>query len=129
MVCRPLVTFSKMSLEPSLASFISSASVHVWFGPNSHAVCYPLPNEKVFKVVLTFPDDSDAATIGPQPANLDDIRHRRREWDPDFQLLLALADKALKWTLLQTEELKTWVHSSNRLALLGDSAHATLSYL
>ncbi|CAF9912953.1 MAG: hypothetical protein ALECFALPRED_008443 [Alectoria fallacina] len=129
MVFRLFIPISKMSLQPSLAFLVDPLGVHAWYGPNSHAVCYPLPKEGIFNVVLTFPEERDALTIGPQPADLDDIRNRCRKWDPEFQHLLRLADKALKWTLLQTDELETWVHPSGRLALLGDSAHATLPYL
>lgn len=129
MVFRLSIPFSKIRLQPSLVSFIEAPSVHAWYGPNSHAVCYPLSKEEIFNVVLTFPEAPDAVTIGPQLADLDVIRHRCKDWDPEFQHLLRLADKAIKWTLLQTEELQTWVHSSGRLALLGDSAHATLPYL
>lgn len=129
MVFRLLIPIPRIALQPSLCSFIDPLSVHAWYGPKSHSVCYPLPKEGIFNVVLTFSEEQDALTIGPQPADLGDIRNRCREWDPDFQLLLRLADKAMKWTLLQTDELETWVHPSGRLALLGDSAHATLPYL
>lgn len=129
MVFRLSIPFSKINLQPSLVSFIDPPSVHAWYGPNSHAVCYPLSKEEIFNVVLTFSENADAATIGPQVADLDAIRQCCRKWDPEFQHLLRLADKAAKWTLLQTEELETWGPPSGRLVLLGDSAHATLPYL
>ena len=129
MVFRLLIPISQISLHPSLASLVKPLSVHAWYGPKSHSVCYPLANEGIFNIVLIFPEEQDSLTIGPQLADIDDVRHRCRDWDPVFQHLLRLADKAVKWSLLKTDELETWIHPTGRLVLLGDSVHATLPYL
>lgn len=128
-VFRLAIPSSKILSDLSVAQLIDPPCVHAWYGPNSHAVCYQLLKDGIFNIVLTLPEDEGAVAIGPQPADLDFVRHSCRDWDPRFQQLLHLADNALKWTLLQTDELKTWIHPRGQFALLGDSAHATLPYL
>ena len=129
-VFRLAIPASRLTLQRSTAYFVDHPlSVYAWYGPDSHAVCYPLKKDGIFNVVLTLPESKGEATTGPQPCNLDSIRENCRDWDPDFQDLLRFADVALKWTLLQTQELETWVGQSGAIVLLGDSAHASLPYL
>jgi salicylate hydroxylase len=128
MVFRIAVPSQLMLQDADLAVLLQNPSVHAWYGPDSHAVCYQLQKDDVFNIVLTFPDNN-AATIGPQPADLDWLRKNCEEWDTKFQKLLQISTKALKWTLVQMDELVDWHHQSGRFVLLGDSAHAMLPYL
>ena len=117
--------------DPDLACLVDPPQVLAWYGPGSHAICYQLGKDSIFNIVLTIPDkrSGEAPILGPQPTDLKTIRRYCATWDPKFQKLLLLAEKALKWNLLQTNELESWVHERGRFALLGDSAHATLPYL
>ena len=128
-VYRIAVPISKIVSDPSVAHLIEIPTVHAWYGPDSHAVCYQLREDGIFNIVLTLPEAKGSVILGPQPADLEFVREQCRDWDPNFQHLLSLAETALKWTLLETRELKTWVHHLGYFALLGDSAHATLPYL
>ena len=127
-VVRLTIPASRVASDHSIAQF-TDPGIHAWYGPESHAVCYQLLNDSIFNIVLTLPEDDGGVVIGPQSVDLDFLRYRCRDWDPRFQRLLDVADKGLKWTLLQTDELETWVRPSSHFALLGDSAHATLPYL
>jgi len=128
-VFRLAVPAAKLAVHPSTAYLVRPPAVHAWYGQDSHAIGYQLMKDGIFNVVLTIPETKGEATIGPQPADLDAVRAHCVDWDPNFQHLLRSADKALKWTLLQTNEPETWVDKSGRFALLGDSAHASLPYL
>ena len=128
-VFRLTIPASKIAPHQSLTALIDPPCVHAWYGPNSHAVCYQLLKDGIFNIVLTFPESEGAMTIGAQPAEPHTIRDLCRDWDPRFQQLLGLAESASKWTLLQTDALGDWVHSSGRFVLIGDSAHAILPYL
>ena len=128
-VYRIAVPISKIASEPSLAHLIKVPTVHAWYGPDSHSVCYQLRNDGIFNIVLTLPEAKGSVILGPQPADLEFVKEQCKSWDPNFQRLLGLAEATLKWTLLETNEINTWVHHLGYFALLGDSAHATLPYL
>ncbi|KAL6715995.1 hypothetical protein ACLMJK_006957 [Lecanora helva] len=128
-VYRISVPVSKIAAEASLAHLVEKPSIHAWYGPRSHAVCYRLLRDGVFNIVLTLPEAKGSPILGPQAGDLDFVRGACREWNLDFRTLLDLADGTVKWTLLEAEELNRWVDPLGRFALLGDSAHATLPYL
>ena len=130
-VFRIALSTVEISKDPDLACLVNPPQVLAWYGPESHAVCYQLSKDSIFNIVLTIPDrrSDEAPILGPQPADLETVRQYCATWDPKFQKLLLLAGKALKWNLLQTNGLESWVHPRGHFALLGDSAHATLPYL
>ena len=128
-VFRLAIPASKITLHQSLAALMNPPCVHAWYGPNSHAVCYQLLQDGIFNIVLTFPESKGETNTGAQPAELHTIRDLCRDWDPRFQQLLGLAESASKWSLLETDALGDWAHSSGHFVLIGDSAHATLPYL
>ena len=128
-VYRIAVPLSAMEAEAELVSLVDMPCVHAWYGPGSHAVCYRLAKGSVFNVVLTLPEPKGAATTGPRPADLEELRSACRSWDPRIRRILDFAQKTLKWTLLETEALDLWNHYAGRFILLGDAAHATLPYL
>ncbi|KAI4217660.1 MAG: hypothetical protein LQ351_000256 [Letrouitia transgressa] len=128
-VYRLAIPASRISSNPSIATLVDPPRVFAWFGPKSHAVCYPLQKDGIINVVLTFPESEGTAVIGPQPGDLGTIRNLCKEWDPQFQQLLGEAESTLKWTLLEPQYLKQWSHHLGKFILIGDSAHATLPYL
>lgn len=128
-VYRLSIPLAAMEAESNLRYLVDPPCVHAWYGPGSHAVCYRLEKGSIFNVVITLPEIKGTATIGPQPANSEDLQLACRLWDPRIRRLLSLTERALKWTLLETESLDSLNHSTGRFVLLGDSAHATLPYL
>lgn len=128
-VYRISVPSTLIESDAIVASLVHKPTVHAWYGPDSHAVCYQLQKGDIFNIVLTLPEAPEAVQIGPEVADLEFLRKTCAEWDPRFRRLLELADRALKWTLLETRELTTWSHPSGRMILVGDSAHASLPYL
>ena len=128
-VFRLAVPSALIEADTSVSGLIEQPMVHAWYGPNSHAVCYQLKKGGIFNIVLTLPEEPGAVTIGPQIADIEFIRKSCALWDPKFRRLLQLADRALKWTLLETQELSHWSTPSGKLILIGDSAHASLPYL
>ena len=128
-VFRVVIPLGLLEGDALLKSFIDPPCVHAWYEPNSHAVAYQSQKDGMFNVVLTLPETEGAARIGSQPASLDELRVACRDWDPRFRKMLDLAPRALKWTLLQTDELPQWHHDAGKFVLLGDSAHAVLPYL
>lgn len=127
LVYRILIDAAEMRQYPELSNLISPPSVDVWAGPKAHIVCYLL--EEHYNIVMFSPGESDTTIYGPQPADLDHLRQLFRGWDPHLQKLLGIAESSLRWSLLETRELQSWVHPDGKFALLGDAAHACLPFM
>lgn len=128
LVYRILIPAADMARVPLLAPLVQPAGVHLWMGPESHAVGYLLRG--VFNLVMFCPGTEEGEELqGPQRAKLEDVRALFRGWEERVQGLLGLADVCLRWSLLETKPLDEWVHPNGRFALLGDSAHACLPFM
>lgn len=57
------------------------------------------------------------------------LRERFKDWDPRIGMILEHVDTVLEWRLYTHAELNTWIHTSGKLCLIGDAAHAMTPYL
>lgn len=96
-----------------------------WWGPDSHAIFYPLRNKTVWNLVLLRPDDLPADTM-TATADVAGMKKCFEGWDPKLKMLLKCVDSCLKWKICHMSELETWTKDS--VALLGDACHPTLPY-
>ena len=129
---RLLIESSKIleAPETSVHELVNYPSVTVWQGPESHAVSYML--DGTLNLVLFNPSASHSGAVSNLKPEFDDgkeLRSQFVEWEPRIQALLKLMTDCIKWEILETEELKEWVHPDRRFVLLGDSAHAMLPFL
>ena len=116
--------------EPSVHGLVDDPSVNVWQGPESHAVSYML--DGTLNLVLFKPSansNGGASSLKPELVGGEELRSQFVEWEPRIQALLKLATDCIKWEILETEELKEWVHPDGHFVLLGDAAHAMLPFL
>lgn len=127
LVYRILVDVDEMSKVPELLSLISPPCVEIWAGPNAHVVCYLLKDH--YNIVIFFPGQSSDTIYGPQPVALDHLRELIHGWEPRLQKLLDIAQSSLRWSLLETDELESWVHHDGKFALVGDAAQACLPFM
>ena len=129
---RMLIEGSKIleSPETSLHDLVNDPSVSVWQGPESHAVGYML--DGTLNLVLFKPSASSSSgpsSLKPEFVGGEELRSQFVDWEPRIQALLGLVVDCIKWEILETEELKEWVHPNGHFVLLGDSAHAMLPFL
>lgn len=129
---RLLIEGSKIleSPETSLHDLVNDPGVNVWQGPESHAVSYML--DGILNLVLFKPSassSSGASSLKPELVGGEELRSQFVEWEPRIQALLGLVVDCIKWEILETEELKEWVHPDGHFVLMGDSAHAMLPFL
>jgi len=96
-----------------------------WWGPDSHAVFYPVRNKTIWNMVLARPDDLPAETM-TATADVAEMRKCFEGWDPKLKTLLQCVSSCLKWKICHMSELETWAKGS--VALLGDACHPTLPY-
>ena len=107
---------------PSLQKNISRN----WWGPDSHAVFYPVRNKTVWNLVLLRPDDLPPDTM-TATADVAEMKRCFEGWDPNLKTLLqCVDDNVLKWKICHMSELESWTKHS--VALLGDACHPTLPY-
>lgn len=77
-------TFSKTQLlginDAHVVELCSSKSVNIWFGPEKHAVFYPVHGGEEFNLVLIRPDNIPPSERTVQ-ADIDEMRLTFDGWD------------------------------------------------
>lgn len=104
----------------------SSPAVLCWLGPNMHLIQYPLRGGKIYNNVAVFksdsysPDHDDWGTPEELDARFsvccDSVRNAGKYLSRD-----------IRWPMYDREPASVWV--DERIALIGDAAHAMLQYL
>ena len=125
---RPSGYVAHRTLVPreALAPHLFRREVIMWAGDGFHIVAYPLRNETLYNIVAVFRTDtfSDRMDTGRYRA---EVQHTYRDAHPDMKALLQLMDLERRWPISDQTPTRQW--TQGRVALLGDSAHATLQSL
>ena len=109
-----------------LAAHLFRKEVILWAGDGFHIVAYPLRDEALYNIVAvfrtaTFAERRDADSYRRE------VEHTYRDAHPDMKALLALMDLERRWPISDQAPTRRWTRG--HVALLGDSAHATLQSL
>ncbi len=110
----------------SLAPHLFHREVILWAGDGFHIVAYPLRGETLYNVVAVFRTATFAERKNAD-AYRQEVQHTYRDAHPDMKALLALMDLERRWPISDQVPTRQWTRG--RVALLGDSAHATLQSL
>ncbi|MBD8022744.1 FAD-dependent monooxygenase [Microbacterium gallinarum] len=104
----------------------SSPAVLCWLGPNMHLIQYPLREGRIYNNVAVFKSD----TYSPDHENWG----TPEELDARFAVCCETVRNAgkylsrdIRWPMYDREPAETFV--DDRVALIGDAAHAMLQYL
>ncbi|OBT97710.1 hypothetical protein VE01_05027 [Pseudogymnoascus verrucosus] len=114
--------------DPEVLRFLSKPQVHLWAGPDCHAIYYPLRNNTMCNIVLLVPDNLPE-NVARAPGSIDEMKEIFRNWDPILQKLLSLVTDVDKWKLMHREEMDAWSNEHATVAFLGDSCHPMLPYM
>lgn len=100
-------------------------------GDMRHVMTYTIAAGKSFNMVLSHPDRSDPASWNQKTPEqiLSDMRDHFRGWDPTLTKVINMIRTTLKWPLMSGSALPNWVAPSNKLAIMGDAAHAMVPYM
>ncbi|KAI1764513.1 FAD binding domain-containing protein [Hypoxylon sp. FL1150] len=117
---------------PRLRYLVQSHDINVWLGPECEAVTYGL--DGIFNIALTWPWSTDTKDMffGSQPVDLDDLRLKLGDWEPDVQDLIGLGTDCLRWMFFEPvidDENMPWFDALGKFCIVGDAAHRGLPYL
>jgi 2-polyprenyl-6-methoxyphenol hydroxylase-like FAD-dependent oxidoreductase len=101
----------------------------VWMGPGGHAVCYYLRGGELFNFVGCIETDDVSEESWTAKFPWEKFKTDFAGWHDDIQTVIDATDKdqCFRWSLHNRPSIRNW--SSERVTLLGDSAHPTLPYL
>jgi hypothetical protein len=97
-----------------------------WIGPDVHFLFSTIKNGSDCCWVLTHKDEHDIDESWSFPGKLEDVYKVLEGWDPTCKAIVEKTPSLVDWKLVYRDPLPTWVSSSRRILLLGDSAHPFL---
>ena len=109
-----------------LPSRLFRDEVILWAGDGYHIVAYPLRDGTLYNIVAVFRTAS-AAERKDADGYRQELRETYRDAHPDMLVLLDHLNTDRRWPIADRKLLRRLV--ANRVALLGDAAHATLQSL
>ncbi|KAF5341508.1 hypothetical protein D9757_014255 [Collybiopsis confluens] len=108
---------------PELRSLLERPTVSVWVGPQKHFVAYGIRNQQNLNVAAFVEDaDQSAEYSWTSESDTDGMRAQFKGWDP------RRSPTTLKYKIMDSQPLKTWVHPSGRVTLVGDACHPMTPY-
>ncbi|EPT00066.1 FAD/NAD-binding domain-containing protein [Fomitopsis schrenkii] len=124
---RALIPTELLLKDPDLKSFVDNPEVTSWMGPHRHVVAYNVRACELFNIVLAHPDKGSVESWTAE-GSADLMKADYTDFEPRVQKLIGLIEGTLEWRLLDRQPLKTWMHPSGKLTLLGDACHPMLPY-
>ena len=126
-VNRVLINVDDMA-NAGLRNLLEPPHIHVWLGPESMIVTYQLKG--VFNIALCRPLGDESLPKGPRVVTQEYIQDFCEDWELQLKTLLSIGQGFQEWALLgPAEKIDKYVHSSERLVLIGDAADYFPPYL
>ncbi|GAA5975985.1 hypothetical protein JCM11641_002859 [Rhodosporidiobolus odoratus] len=127
---RVVLPRSAMENDPDLMQLIDDPTAIRWIGPDAHIVAYPIKAHQAFNIVTTHISNTVGLTEDwTARASKKIMLDRFDGWNEVLMKCLRLAPEGelVEWALRIHLPLTGWVDGN--VALLGDSAHATLPHI
>jgi salicylate hydroxylase len=150
MVFRVTVPAKKLEGIKELGDLATIPRNNHWIGPRATILSYLLEGINETLVNFVFTCDVDLGSledgVNQKKGTNQDVRNAFKDWDPRIDLMLEHVTEVLEWRvsaksnrrwirrltfhqLYTHQEAPSWIHPSNKLCLIGDSAHAMTPYL
>ncbi|GBE85599.1 FAD-dependent monooxygenase OpS4 [Sparassis crispa] len=126
-VYRALIPTALMITDPDLKPLVDTPEMTGWMGPRRHIMGYNVRAKKAYNLVMAHPDDGSVESWTAE-GSAEKMRADFADFEPRIQKMMALVNSTLKWRLMDRQPLKTWIHKSARVILLGDACHPMLPY-
>ncbi|RVX74753.1 hypothetical protein B0A52_01030 [Exophiala mesophila] len=88
-----IVLNTDMIIDQDMKEFVSKPRVHLWAGPQCHAIYYPLRNNTMINIVLLVPDNLPE-NVAKASGDLEEMKELFRDWDPFHPMLPYMAQGA-----------------------------------
>ena len=111
----------------AVAPALRKREVHLWLGPRSHLVHYPVKAGAMINIVAIATDERPSTGWSTASPPSEVMARYSRSWAREARDLLALPTQWLKWPLYRRPPLRRWGHGA--VTLLGDAAHPMLPFL
>jgi salicylate hydroxylase len=101
----------------------------VWCGPHKHAVMYYVRDGSILNFGGAVEREYAEGESWTQKRPWEELKADYRGWHADLQAVIDAIDKdsCYQWALMDRTPVANW--STDRVTLLGDSAHASLPYM
>ncbi|MFN3002126.1 FAD-dependent monooxygenase [Mycolicibacterium wolinskyi] len=99
----------------------------MWLGPRQSFLAYPVSAGRLLNIVAFVPTNLTVAESWTAPGDVSELAAAYRGWDPRVSAIIDAMDSTFRWGIYDREPLDRW--SSDRITLLGDSAHAVTPHL
>ena len=120
-VFRFMIPKQRVASIPHLAYLVEPPCINLLVGPGGPSMMYCVKRDDLLNVVLAM--NHDGIEDPPMPHHEVDIslvKEEFSEWGL-VQDLLGLADRCIRWTLIESEIWEKWVEG--RTVLIGDACH------
>jgi salicylate hydroxylase len=99
----------------------------MWLGPHRSFLTYPVSAGALLNVVAFAPTNLDVLESWTAPGDVHELAAAYAGWDQRVLDIIDVMDETFRWGIYDREPRTTW--STERIALLGDSAHAVTPHL
>lgn len=99
----------------------------MWVGPGRSFLAFPVSDGALLNVVAFVPTDLDVEESWSAPGDVAAFAAAYAGWAPTVQRVISAMDHTFRWGIYDREPLTSW--STERITLLGDSAHAVTPHL
>lgn len=124
MAYRGLVAAERLTGVDAIGNLSTSA---MWMGPSRSFLVYPVSAGRLLNVVAFAPTDLDVLESWTAPGDVRELAASYVGWDQPVLDIIAAMDETFRWGIYDRAPLPQW--SSERITLLGDSAHAVVPHL
>lgn len=118
-------------IRRELPNHTALSSPTLYCGKNKHIVAFPISQGKIINIVpfVTDLEKEGSRLHGPatEETNLQDFAHFYAGWEDEVQCLIKNMSNVSRWAIQTVKPLET--HSTDRVFLLGDAAHAMTPHL
>lgn len=99
----------------------------MWLGPRQSFLAYPVSAGALLNIVAFVPTNLTVAESWTAPGDVAELAAAYQGWDPTVLSIIEAMDSTFRWGIYDREPLERW--STDRITLLGDSAHAVTPHL
>lgn len=125
---RTLIPGDLMIKDADLKPLIERPEATCWIGHEGHVMAYPIRNGALYNFVMCHPGSVGVGKPN-EPASLDSMRERYKEWDPIITKLIDIVPQCLKWQNAEIEKFPSWSSPSGKVVLIGDASHGMVPYM